>query len=450
VVEGAWYPRGGGFSDAELAAEQQKAQSFPLPAGYNGVRYTGPACVNQTWLQQLAEQQKNGVLLPKGDAYLLVIDAIKALKQEKTLNVIDVPVGQKITVCGDIHGQYWDFLNIFALNGFPSESNPYLFNGDFVDRGSWGIEVILMIFAFKVMAPKHIHLSRGNHELIEANLIYGFCGECFKKYDGQIFDLFSEAFRSLSLCHVINKQVFVTHGGLPGPNPRQWLPGQSHDPEDAIPTNAPDLVSTLDKIAAIDRETELQSQSYKDAVNDPRDKWDEETRMIIDLVWGDPRGGVGYGPSYRKSKGIFMFGPDVTEQFCQVNNLKCVIRSHEVKQLGWKQDHPQLYTVFSAPDYMDTGGNQGAYITVENVGGNCVVKPNSFNKTPHPDLKPMVWQEYMMQVNPHLTKKMKKKTGIIYDSNGMIVGEIKDQDQGDSDSAQGGISEEWVEDDAYA
>jgi len=98
---------------------------------------------------------------------------------------------------------------------------------------------------------------------------------------------------------------------------------------------------------------------------------------------------------------------------------------------------------------MDCGGNQGAYLTLDNVGGELFVKPTSFNKTPHPDLKPMVWQEHMMQVNPHLTKRMKKKTGIIYDSNGMIVGEIKDQDQGDSDTGQSMV-DEWVEDDSYA
>lgn len=57
-----------------------------------------------------------------------------------------------------------------------------------------------------------------------------------------------------------------------------------------------------------------------------------------------------------------MFGPDVTEQFCRENNINLVIRSHEVKAEGWLKDHDTLMSVFSAPNYLDTGGNKGAFL----------------------------------------------------------------------------------------
>jgi len=448
-VVGKWYPRGGGYSEEQLEQERQRAQKeFPLPADYKGVVYSGPACLTDSWIQDFMKQQRNGIRLPKAMAYALVIDAIKELWKEKTMSEISVPPTESLTVCGDFHGQYWDLMNVFEWNGVPSPSNPYLFNGDFVDRGSWSVEIILTLFAMKIKDPLFMHLNRGNHELIEANLIYGFCGECCKKYDAGLFDLFSESFRYLSLCHLINKEIFVTHGGLPGPNPRQWLPGQSHDPEDAIPVNVSTL--TLAEIAAVDRFTELQANSYKDAVGDPADDAAVETRIVIDLLWADPRGGAGYGPSYRKSRGIFMFGPDVTAKFCKDNGLKYVIRSHELKPLGWSQDHDELYTVFSAPDYMDTGGNQGAFLKLTNEAGKLTISPTSYGKVDHPKTPPMLWQEYMIAVNPHLTKKMKKKVGLLYDANGNITGEVSDLDQGDSDSGAGGMGAEWVDDDGSA
>lgn len=51
------------------------------------------------------------------------------MKELPTLIDIDVPESKHITVCGDVHGQFYDLLNIFKLNGLPSPSNPYLFNG---------------------------------------------------------------------------------------------------------------------------------------------------------------------------------------------------------------------------------------------------------------------------------------------------------------------------------
>ena len=56
-------------------------------------------------------------------------------------------------ICLFVCLQFYDLLNIFELNGLPSDENPYLFNGDFVDRGSFSLEVILTLFAFKCMSP---------------------------------------------------------------------------------------------------------------------------------------------------------------------------------------------------------------------------------------------------------------------------------------------------------
>lgn len=37
-----------------------------------------------------------------------------------------------------------------------------LFNGDFVDRGSFSVECIFTLFGFKLLYPNHFFMSRGN------------------------------------------------------------------------------------------------------------------------------------------------------------------------------------------------------------------------------------------------------------------------------------------------
>ncbi len=59
----------------------------------------------------------------------LVLQAYEILKGLPSLVDVPVPKGTKMTVCGDVHGQYFDLLNIFEINGLPSQENPYLFNG---------------------------------------------------------------------------------------------------------------------------------------------------------------------------------------------------------------------------------------------------------------------------------------------------------------------------------
>lgn len=105
-------------------------------------------------------------------------------------------------------------MNLFEINGLPSETNPYLFNGDFVDRGSWSTEVLFTVLCFKLLYPKQFFISRGNHETTAMNKIYGFEGEIKAKYSQIHCDLCRELFCLLPLAHLIGGKVFCVHGGI--------------------------------------------------------------------------------------------------------------------------------------------------------------------------------------------------------------------------------------------
>jgi len=153
-------------------------------------------------------------------------------------------------------------------------------------------------------------LIEGNHESINMNQMYGFTGEVTAKYTSAMADIFTQVFNWLPLCHCINQKILVMHGGL-----------FSND-------NV-----TLDNIRRIERNCQP-----------------PEEGLMCELLWSDPQQWAGRGPS-KRGVGI-QFGPDVTETFCQNNNLDYIIRSHEVKDMGYEVAHNgKCITVFSAPNY---------------------------------------------------------------------------------------------------
>jgi serine/threonine-protein phosphatase 5 len=309
-------------------------------------------------LTQTAIQHfKSEKLIPKRYVARLLIASKRHFESLASLMEISIPAQSpqhldsdtppRVTVCGDTHGQFYDVLNIFALNGFPAPTNPYLFNGDFVDRGSFSVEVILTYLLFKLAAPDCIYLIRGNHETKNMNKIYGFEGEVKAKYDDKIFELFLEVFCHLPLAATIENKVFVTHGGLPV---REGV--------------------TLDEIRSI-----------------PRGCEPSDTGLMSDLLWSDPQPFPGKSPSKR---GIgFAFGPDITEAFLHHNNLSLLVRSHEVKEEGYLVEHGgKTITVFSAPNYCDTMGNKGAFIHFD---ATLEPKFTQYEAVPHPSVRPMAY-----------------------------------------------------------
>jgi Calcineurin-like phosphoesterase len=87
---------------------------------------------------------------------LITTAATAAARNLGTAHVC-VCVYAQMTVVGDIHGQLQDLYSIFTINGLPSPTNMYLFNGDFVDRGHNGAEVFFSLCAFKVSALTRVY-----------------------------------------------------------------------------------------------------------------------------------------------------------------------------------------------------------------------------------------------------------------------------------------------------
>lgn len=93
-----------------------------------------------------------------------------------------------------------------------------MFLGDYVDRGTWSVEVFVYLCALKIQHPKHVFMLRGNHESQSMTEHFTFREEVLDKFgDEQVYQQFLECFDCLPLAADVGGDYLAVHGGI-GPD----------------------------------------------------------------------------------------------------------------------------------------------------------------------------------------------------------------------------------------
>ncbi|RDW60034.1 serine phosphatase-1 [Coleophoma crateriformis] len=334
---------------SQVSTQERVCKDVQAPAMHppTDAQFFSPQDPSKPNLQFLKQHFYREGRLTEEQALFIIEEGTKVLKQEPNLLEMDAP----ITVCGDVHGQYYDLMKLFEVGGDPSETR-YLFLGDYVDRGYFSIECVLYLWSLKIWYPNTLWLLRGNHECRHLTDYFTFKLECKHKYSEKIYDACMDSFCALPLAAVMNKQFLCIHGGL-----------------------SPEL-HTLDDLKSIDRFREPPTHG-----------------LMCDILWADPLEEFGQEKTseffvHNHVRGCsYFFSYPAACNFLEKNNLLSIIRAHEAQDAGYRMyrktrttGFPSVMTIFSAPNYLDVYNNKAAVLKYENN----VMNIRQFNCTPHP------------------------------------------------------------------
>ena len=269
----------------------KQMQDAPMDA--DGFQLTAPFTLKKASDLARYLRRPDARPIPQRCVYEVLIAACKQAEGQKgSLQRLTPPgsADERLYVCGDTHGQLQDVLWIFELHGEPKPGNHYLFNGDMADRGRNGIEIFMLLLAFKLACPEAVFMNRGNHEQRDLNERPfaqggGFAWECRAKYphDENLIELFQRYFCLMPVAATIGSWAFVIHGGLP-----------------RVKDVGLDDFDTINRI----RQPPLKLESRDD-------------HLLFDSLWADPHEGDGVIEGSARGGFSIQFGMDVTKEFCR-------------------------------------------------------------------------------------------------------------------------------------
>ncbi|KAF7124294.1 hypothetical protein RHSIM_Rhsim12G0012700 [Rhododendron simsii] len=352
------------------------------------------------WGSRNMAPQEFPTICPATVLNTMIDSATSILDEEPNCIQIDgLGADSSVVVVGDVHGQLHDLIFLLRDAGFPGDNRVFVFNGDYVDRGAWGLETFLLLLAWKVAMPENVFLLRGNHESQYCTVKYGFKQEVLTKYGGDgeaVYGKLLYCFGRLPLASVIAGRVYTAHGGLF---------------RSVATTSSKKRKKTRKLIQK--RSLVLGSLEELNKANRKLDDPPEKGANLIpgDVLWSDPSMSPGLSLNEGRGMGL-LWGPDCTEDFLKKFNLTLIIRSHEGPDArhkredlggmdnGYTIDHDgdsgKLITLFSAPDYpqfQDTEEeerfkNKGAYIVLEAPHFDSPVFHSFEAVTPRPQANP--------------------------------------------------------------
>lgn len=263
---------------------------------------------------------REGKILTEKNLRIACEKAKEIFLQEPNITAVRAPC----ILVGDIHGQFYDFLELLRIGGEPPSSN-YVFMGDYVDRGHHSVETIQYLILLKIKYPSHVTLIRGNHESRQVSFSYGLYEEVNRKYGNtNPWHNLTEVFDHMPIAALVDGKVFCVHGGL---SPK---------------------IKRIDQINTIERKIEIPHEG-----------------PFCDLMWSDPDDVEDWKLNHRGAG--YLFGAQVVREFNHINGLELVARAHQLVNEGYKYWFPDenLVTVWSAPNYCYRCGNDASVLMLD-------------------------------------------------------------------------------------